>query len=111
MNNIVKKITTVSLFTLLSFNVSATELKLPQKSILNNSNNALQLPEELRYFMQNGINAKGIISSTIDAIIDPRGYHSDAYPDGKRPKFGYELGNLGTGKCHSDPKGNGIWCP
>ena len=58
--------------------------------------------------MQNGINAKGIISSTIDAIIDPRGYHSDAYPDGKRPKFGYELGNLGTGKCHSDPKGNGI---
>ena len=69
MNNIVKKITTVSLFTLLSFNVSATELKLPQKSILNNSNNALQLPEELRYFMQNGINAKGIISSTILTLL------------------------------------------
>ena len=34
-----------------------------------------------------------------------------AYPNGKRPKLNYKLGNMGTGKCYSDPKANGIYCP
>lgn len=85
--------------------------KLPQKSVLNNGTTALQLPEEAIRILNGNIDVNNVLGAVIGTVIDPRGYHGSAYPNGKRPKLNYKLGNLRTGKCYSDPKGNGIYCP
>jgi len=85
--------------------------KLPANSVWNDSNTALQLPHDVRYIFNQGIDLEQAARAVISTVIDPRGYSGKAYPNGKRPKLNYKLGNLGTGKCYSDPKGNGIYCP
>lgn len=84
--------------------------KLPANSVWNESVNALQLPHDVRYIF-NGIDVNQAVRAVIATAIDPRGYPGKAYPNGKRPALNYKLGNLGTGKCYPDPKGNGIYCP
>jgi|TARA_R110000803_G_scaffold23359_9_gene57432 hypothetical protein len=107
-----KKLVMIAALALVATNACADGWKLPQKSIWNGSNTAQHLlNDELRYVLNNNINLNNILGAVIGTVIDPRGYHGSAYPNGKRPKLNYKLGNMGTGKCFSDPKGNGIWCP
>ena len=106
-----KKMMFVAALVMITTNATASELKLPQKSVLNDSNVALQFPEELNYFLKGGIDINSVIGAVIAKTIDPRGYHGSAYSNGKRPKLNYKLGNMGTGKCYSDLKSNGIFCP
>ena len=106
-----KKIMFVAALFMMTTNATASEWKLPQKSVLNDSNAALQFPEELNYFLKGGIDINSVIGAVIAKTIDPRGYHGSAYSNGKRPKLNYKLGNMGTGKCYSDLKSNGIFCP
>ena len=106
-----KKIMLIAALALMTTNATAGEWKLRQKSVFNDSNVALQLPEELNYFLKGGIDLNNVVGAVIGTVIDPRGYHGSAYPNGKRPKLNYKLGNMGTGKCYSDPKANGIYCP
>lgn len=106
-----KKIMMIAALAMMTTNATAGEWKLPQKSVWNDSNVAMQFPEELNYFLKGGIDLNNVVGAVIGTVIDPRGYHGSAYPNGKRPKLNYKLGNMGTGKCYSDPKGNGIYCP
>jgi hypothetical protein len=124
---IMKKILMIAALVMTATTANADQWKLPANSVWNDSNVALQFPEELNYFLKGGINLNNVIgaviATTIDPrgyhgkaypngnVIDPRGYHGSAYPNGKRPKLNYKLGNMGTGKCYPDPKGNGIYCP
>lgn len=106
-----KLVLTFAALAMMTTTATADQWKLPAKSVFNDSNVALQLPEELNYFLKGGINVNNVLGAVIGTVIDPRGYHGSAYPNGKRPKLNYKLGNMGTGKCYPDPKGNGIYCP
>jgi len=108
---IMKKILMIAALVMTATTANADQWKLPANSVWNDSNVALQFPEELNYFLKGGINLNNVIGAVIATTIDPRGYHGKAYPNGKRPKLNYKLGNMGTGKCYPDPKGNGIYCP
>ena len=50
-----KKIMLIAALALMTTNATAAEWKLPQKSVFNDSNVALQLPEELNYFLKGAL--------------------------------------------------------
>jgi hypothetical protein len=93
-------------------NVVAGDLdqwRLPANSVWNDSAQSIGAPIWIQHVFK--IDVEQAVRAVIGTAIDPRGYPDSAYPGGKRPSMNVQLGNMGTGKCYSDPKGNGIYCP
>ena len=90
--------------------VDLEQWKIPANSVHNDSVNSIGAPLIIQH-LANGIDIRSVVGAVIGTVIDPRGYPDSAYPKGKRPSMNVQLGNMKTGKCYSDPKGNGIWCP
>ena len=108
-----KKVLMIAALALTATTANATDLsqwKIPANSVLNDSVNAVGAPLWLEH-LANGIDVRNVLGAVVGTVIDPRGYPDSAYPGGKRPNLNVQLGNMKTGKCYSDPKGNGIWCP
>ena len=74
-------LTFAALGVMMTTTATVDQWKLPQKSIFNDSNVALQLPEELNYFLKGGINVNNVLGAVIGTVIDPRDYHGSAYPN------------------------------
>ena len=83
-------------------------INLPANSLLNDSPTAKRIPNP---FAITNIDLNSVLGAAIGGQLDPRGYSDNAYANGKRPNMNAAFGNMRTGKCYSDPKAGGVYCP